>query len=145
MSFTYEYPRPSVTADIAIFSDNTENQKVLLIQRGNDPFKGQWALPGGFIEMDETLMATAMRELKEETGLSVPELTQFRTYGDPGRDPRGRTVTVIFFGFVNPDKATVAGGDDAAEARWFPIDQLPTLAFDHQKIVTELIGFLGSR
>ena len=145
MSFTYEYPRPSVTADIAIFSNNTENPQVLLIQRGNDPFKGQWALPGGFIEMDETLVASAARELKEETGLSVPELTQFRTYGDPGRDPRGRTVTVIFYGFVNPDEVTIAGGDDAAEARWFPIDQLPALAFDHKKIVSELIEFLGSR
>ncbi|NCA84778.1 MAG: NUDIX hydrolase [Clostridia bacterium] len=145
MSYTYKYPRPSVTADIAIFSDHSEIHQVLLIRRGNDPFKGQWALPGGFIEMDEPLIATAARELMEETGLSVEELTQFRAYGDPGRDPRGRTIAVVFYGFANPEKVTVTGGDDAADARWFALDQLPALAFDHQKIVTEIIGFLGSR
>lgn len=118
---------------------------ILLIRRGNEPFKGQWALPGGFIEMDETLVATAARELKEETGLSVPELTQFRTYGDPGRDPRGRTIAVVFYGFADPTSVKVAGGDDAADARWFQVDQLPALAFDHEKILKELTGYLGSR
>lgn len=145
MSYTYAYPRPSVTADIAIFSINTKSQQILLIRRGNEPFKGRWALPGGFIEMDETLEATAARELKEETGLTVPDLTQYRTYGDPGRDPRGRTIAVVFYGFANPDNVSVAGGDDAADARWFPVDQLPALAFDHEKILKELTGYLGSR
>jgi 8-oxo-dGTP diphosphatase len=145
MSFTYKYPRPSVTTDIAVFSDHTENQQILLIRRGNDPFKGLWALPGGFIEMDETLVATAARELMEETGLSVEKLTQFRAYGNPGRDPRGRTIAVVFYGFANPDKASVTGGDDAADARWFMLKQLPALAFDHQKIIAELAAFLGLR
>jgi 8-oxo-dGTP diphosphatase len=145
MPYTYEYPRPSVTADIAIFSINTKSQQLLLIRRGNEPFKGRWALPGGFIEMDETLAATAARELMEETGLSVEELTQFRTYGDPGRDPRGRTIAVVFYGFANPEKVTVTGGDDAADARWFALDQLPALAFDHEKILKELTQHLESR
>jgi 8-oxo-dGTP diphosphatase len=145
MPYTYEYPRPSVTADIAIFSNNAGSQRVLLIRRGNDPFKGQWALPGGFIEIDETLAATAARELEEETGLIVPKLTQFRTYGDPGRDPRGRTIAVVFYGFADPEKVKIAGGDDAADARWFPIDQLPALAFDHNEILKELTQHLVSR
>ena len=145
MSYTYAYPRPSVTADIAIFSNNNENQQILLIRRGNNPFKGQWALPGGFIEMDETLAAAAVRELKEETGLSIPGLTQFRTYGDPGRDPRGRTISVVFYGFANPAKVKVAGGDDAADARWFSVDALPALAFDHEEILVELTQHLGYR
>ena len=106
-----------------------------MIKRGNYPFEGLWALPGGFLEMDEDLPECARRELKEETGLSVDTLTQFRTYGKPGRDPRGRTITVIYYGFA--ENENVSGGDDAAEAAWFPLQDLPQLAFDHREIIDD--------
>jgi len=139
MPYTYDYPRASVTVDIVVFCKFDQTLKVLLIQRGNPPFKDQWAFPGGFIEMDETLLASAHRELEEETGLTGVHLEQFRTYGDPGRDPRGKTVSVIFYGFVQPANSAVKGGDDAQNAAWFPVDDFPKLAFDHQKILTELL------
>lgn len=139
MAYTYEYPRPAVTVDSVVFSRFDEGWKVLLIRRGNPPFKGHWALPGGFVEMDEKLVESAERELMEETGLTGINLEQFKAYGDPGRDPRGRTVGVIFFGFTTPENSLVQGGDDASEARWFNIEQLPLLAFDHGIILNDLI------
>jgi 8-oxo-dGTP diphosphatase len=139
MPYTYDYPRASVTVDIVVFCKFDQIWKVLLIQRGNSPFKDQWAFPGGFIEMDETLAASAHRELEEETGLRGIDLKQFRTYGDPGRDPRGRTVSVIFYGFIQPECAKVKGADDAKEAVWFALDQVCNLAFDHQVILNDLI------
>ncbi len=144
MAYTYAYPRPSVTVDIAVFCKFDTRWKVLLIERGNPPFEKQWALPGGFIGMEETLISSALRELEEETGLKGLALEQFRAYGDPGRDPRGRTVSVVFYGFTLPEKAAVAGGDDANDARWFDLRQLPDLAFDHHKILDELTGYLTS-
>ncbi|MCF8229253.1 MAG: NUDIX hydrolase [Bacteroidales bacterium] len=135
MAYTYQYPRPSVTVDCVIFLKEDNAHKVLLIKRGRYPFEGQWAFPGGFVEMDETLAASARRELEEETGLKNIELEQMYTFGDPGRDPRGRTIAVVHYGFTHPGNAAVKGGDDASEARWFDLDDLPELAFDHDKIM----------
>ena len=131
--FLYNYPRPAVTVDAILIS---KQNSVLLIERGRDPFKGKWALPGGFIDMDESLETACRRELEEETGLRVGELTQFKAYGAVDRDPRGRTISVVFYSL--PDEELVPkAGDDAAKAQWFPIDQLPELAFDHQQILEE--------
>jgi 8-oxo-dGTP diphosphatase len=142
MAYTYAYPRPSVTVDIAVFCKFNSRWKVLLIQRGKPPFEKLWALPGGFIGMDETLKASALRELEEETGLKDLVLDQFRAYGDPGRDPRGRTVSVVFYGFALAEKSAVASGDDASDARWLDLANPPALAFDHDVILEELISVL---
>lgn len=131
--YTYPYPRPSVTVDIILVS---KNNSVLLIQRGGEPFKDQWAIPGGFIEMDESLEDACRRELEEETGLNVDKLTQFKAFGDVGRDPRGRTISVIFYSFQDEETIPRAG-DDASNARWFPLTHLPDLAFDHEQILDE--------
>ena len=127
-------PKVGVTADIILFSQIGGERCILLIRRGHPPFKGRWALPGGFIELDETLVESALRELQEETGVTGVKLEQLYTYGDPGRDPRGRTVSVAFVGSVKkpPD---VKGGDDAAEAKWHPVRKLPPLAFDHRAMI----------
>lgn len=131
--YSYQYPRPAVTVDAILVS----NRKfVLLIERGRDPFKGKWALPGGFIDMDEPLEIACQRELEEETGLRVGELKQFRAYGGVNRDPRHRTISVLFYAFTE-DELIASAGDDAAKAQWFPLDQLPELAFDHQQIIAE--------
>ncbi len=136
-TYTYDYPRPMVTVDAAILSMREGKRHVLLIRRGRPPFEGSWALPGGFVEMDEPLEAAAARELAEETGLTGFALRQLHTFGDPGRDPRGRSISVVYWGEAPPD-AVAIGGDDAAEAGWFPMDALPPLAFDHEKIVRHL-------
>ena len=145
MTYNYSYPRASVTVDIVIFCKSGNRNKVLLIQRGNEPFKNQWALPGGFIEMDETLEESAVRELHEETGLQEVRLQQFKAYGDPGRDPRGRTVSVVFFGFTDISNSLVAGADDAKNAGWFAPDEIPEMAFDHNLVLEELVEFLGMK
>jgi len=131
--YTYSYPRPSVTVDCILIS---RNNSVLLIQRGSEPFKDKWALPGGFIEMDESLETSCHRELEEETGVKVDKLTQFKAYGTVGRDPRGRTISVVFYSFID-EEAAVQAGDDAANARWFQLNELPELAFDHDQIMEE--------
>jgi 8-oxo-dGTP diphosphatase len=143
MSYTYPYPKASVTVDIVIFCKSMQHTKVLLIQRGNEPFRNLWALPGGFIEMDETLEESAVRELHEETGLQEVRLHQFKTYGDPGRDPRGRTISIVFYGFTDISNSLVAGADDAKNAGWFARDEIPDMAFDHNKVLDELMGFLN--
>lgn len=135
MAFTYEYPRPAVTADCVVIAKENE-PKVLLIQRGNEPFKGQWAFPGGFMNMDETTEQCAVRELEEETGLKVTEIKQIGAYSKVDRDPRGRTVTVAYLVVIDKAEA-VKGGDDAAKAQWFPISSLPKLAFDHEEIMKD--------
>ena len=134
MSYTYSFPRPAVTVDIIIFRLADNNPEVLLIKRGKDPYKGRWALPGGFIDKEEPLETAAARELKEETGLTNILLTQMHTFGDPGRDPRGHTVSVVYVGYLT-DESTASAGDDAAEAEWFKTGKLPDLAFDHDVIV----------
>jgi 8-oxo-dGTP diphosphatase len=138
MPYTYEYPRPAVTADIVLFSRFEDRDYVLLILRKHYPFEGCWALPGGFIEMDETLLESALRELEEETGLKGIALKQFRTYGDPGRDPRHRTITVVFTG-RSDNLPEVTGMDDASEAKWHPVDNIPKLGFDHDIILKDVL------
>jgi 8-oxo-dGTP diphosphatase len=135
MPYTYEYPRPMVTVDAVVFRMNENSTEVLLIQRGHFPFKGMWALPGGFVDMEETLEEAIVRELEEETGLKVVELTQLHAYSEIHRDPRGRNISITFFGLAGSDNTSIKAGDDAADARWFPIDQMPELAFDHKKVV----------
>lgn len=132
--YAYAYPRPMVTVDVAVLSGDA----VVLIQRKYAPFEGQWALPGGFVDMDEGLEAAAARELQEETGLEGLALRQFRTYGEPGRDPRGRSISVVYVAHAGENMPEPRGGDDAAEARWFPLDGLPPLAFDHARILGDL-------
>jgi len=139
MSFNYEYARPAVTVDILVFSKTNSSIQILLIKRGHEPFKDKWALPGGFIEMDEELITSAYRELKEETGIKNIQLKQFKTYGKIGRDPRGRTVSIIYYGFINQEKETILAGDDASEAAWFPINKIPPLAFDHSDIIADAL------
>ena len=149
MAYTYEYPRPSLTVDCVIFGfdPNASFLKVLLIRRGDEPFKGQWANPGGFVEVSdegdqgESIDDAARRELEEETGIKVAYLEQLYTFGTPGRDPRGRVVTVAYVALVNQKEYQVSAGSDAAEAAWFPIeealegDNVGPLAFDHRKIL----------
>lgn len=131
--YVYDWPRPMVTVDAVVFDTSTKPPKILLIKRGNEPFKGQWAIPGGFIEMDEDLADAAARELAEETGLTGVRLQQLQTFGKPGRDPRGRNITVVFWGTT--DKTEIKPGDDAAEAKWFEINNLPeNFAFDHIEV-----------
>lgn len=135
MSYTYEYPRPMVTVDAVLLHRDHAQCHVLLVQRKQDPFEGRWALPGGFIEMEETLLESVERELREETGLEGIALEQFGVFGDPGRDPRGRSITVAFVGRVEDMGVEVKAGDDAADARWFGCGELPEMAFDHAEIV----------
>ena len=138
MEYTYKYPRPAVTADCVVMTKEAMPQ-VLLIERGFDPFKGCWAFPGGFMNMDETTEQCAIRELEEETGMKVTELHQIGAYSKVDRDPRGRTITVAYLAFVDTPLA-VTGQDDAAKAQWFPIDALPSLAFDHEEIMQDAIN-----
>lgn len=131
-TFTYEYPRPVVTVDIIVFRNDM--CEVLLIRRKNEPFKGKWALPGGFMDMNETLEEAAIRELEEETGLQGIELKQLHAFSAVDRDPRHRTISVAFYGRLTDNNQSVKAGSDAGEAAWFKTDALPPLAFDHDKI-----------
>ncbi len=135
MPYTYDYPRPMVTVDALLFGAGADPLTVLLIERGNEPFAGRWALPGGFVDMDEDLPLAAARELGEETGVIGIELDQLRTFGAPDRDPRGRSISVVFWAIVDERQFTARGGDDAARAQWFPVTSLPPMAFDHASII----------
>ena len=135
MEYTYKYPRPAVTADCVVITRETE-PKVLLIQRAIEPYKGCWAFPGGFMNMDETTEQCAIRELEEETGLKLDTMHQIGAYSKVDRDPRGRTITVAYLAIIDKP-VQVNGQDDAAKAEWFPINNLPHLAFDHQEIMTD--------
>lgn len=128
--------RIAITVDCVIFkkSKGSNIVHILLVQRNKAPFKGDWALPGGFLEEQETLKTGALRELREETGLRINKIEQLKAFGVPGRDPRGRTVTIAFWGETNSEKEPI-GADDASHASWFPEDQLPALGFDHHEIV----------
>jgi 8-oxo-dGTP diphosphatase len=141
---TYEYPRPALTADVVLLSRDAV-PRVLLIRRAKDPFAGAWAFPGGFVDAGETPVEAARRELIEETGLAAPDLEQLYTAGDPGRDPRGWTVTVAFLGRVDRKKLKAKAADDASEARWFPLDGLPELAFDHAMILERAKARIADR
>ena len=142
MSHTYEYPRPSVTVDAVVFGYEASELRVLLIERGEEPFRGAWALPGGFIHMDEDLGEAAKRELEEETGIRPLLLEQLGAFGAPGRDPRGHTVTVAFVALVKLGDHSVRAATDAADARWFPANDPPELAFDHRAILEAGRGHL---
>jgi len=133
-TYVYEWPRPMVTADAAVFACFDGKTRLLLVQRKHPPCQGHWALPGGFIEMDEDLKDAAARELAEETGLQGVRLEQLRTFGRPGRDPRGRVITVVFTGIAEKGFESVAAADDAAAVKWFDVDSLPEMAFDHDEI-----------
>lgn len=134
--YSYKYPRAALTVDAIVFCQEKMSTKVLLIQRGREPFINKWALPGGFIELDETLESACIRELEEETGLKVPQMEQFKTYDAINRDPRHRTISVVYFIKLDELKE-VNGADDAINAKWFNIDQLPELAFDHAVILND--------
>ena len=138
MEYSYKYPRPAVTADCVVITKEAE-PKVLLIQRGADPYKGCWAFPGGFMNMDETTEQCAIRELEEETGLKVSTIRQIGAYSKVDRDPRGRTITVAYLAIIDKP-AQVTGQDDAVKAEWFPLSALPELAFDHADIMADAIN-----
>ena len=140
MAYTYKYPRPEVTGDCIVITKE-ENPKILLIQRGDNPYKGCWAFPGGFMEMDETTEQCAIRELKEETGLELSGPRQIGAYSKVDRDPRGRTITVAYL-FMVDEPLPVVGLDDAANAQWWPLSDLPELAFDHKDILADALKLL---
>ena len=142
-TYTYKYPHPSVTADCVIFGFDGVSIKMLLIQRGIEPFKEKWAFPGGFMKIDETAEECAKRELEEETGLKNAAVEQFYTFSDVNRDPRERVITVAHYALVRLSE--VKGGDDAASARWFAMDEVPSLAFDHDRILRMAVNRLKER
>jgi 8-oxo-dGTP diphosphatase len=142
--FSYSYPRPSLTVDVALVTLETR-PRVLLIQRKHEPFAGRWALPGGFVDENERLIDAARRELKEETGLAQADLEQLHTFGDPGRDPRGWTVSVAYLARVLPKQLKPVAADDAADVAWFPLDAPADLAFDHADILTRVRYRLADR
>ena len=131
--YCYKYPHPAITTDCVIFGFDGERLQVLLVERGIEPYKGKWAFPGGFLKMDETAEEGALRELREETGLERAYIQQFHTFSDPHRDPRERVITIAYYALVKIQE--VHGGDDAASARWFPLSEIPSLAFDHDYIL----------
>ena len=136
--YSYKYPRAALTVDAIVYTKIEKVVKVLLIERGNEPFQYKWALPGGFIEMNETLENACIRELFEETGLKLLKMKQFRTYDAIGRDPRHRTISVVYTAELKSEEK-VKGSDDAVRAAWFPISDLPALAFDHAQILNDFI------
>lgn len=141
--YCYKYPHPSVTTDCVIFGFDGNSIQILLIERGSEPFKGEWAFPGGFLNPDETAEDGAIRELKEETGLSKISIEQLHTYTDPYRDPRERVITIAFYSLIHIQE--VKCGDDAAKAKWFPLDNIPKLAFDHETILNDAIKRLREK
>jgi 8-oxo-dGTP diphosphatase len=145
MAHTYDYPRPALTVDCVVFGFEGAGLQVLAIRRGIEPFLGSWALPGGFVRMDEDLESAARRELEEETGLRDVFLEQLYTFGAPDRDPRGRVVSVAWFALVRPDQHPAKGDTDASEAAWFEVGRLPALAFDHDLILRAALDRLRGK
>jgi 8-oxo-dGTP diphosphatase len=134
-----------VTVDLVIFALRDSELQVLLVRRGIPPFEGRWALPGGFIHEDESLDAAARRELEEETGVRDVYMEQLYTFGDPGRDPRGRVVTVVYYALLTGEQTMPAAGSDAAAVRWWPVRERPPLAFDHQRILAYALERLRTK
>jgi len=144
--YCYDYPRPSVTVDLAVFALAGGELRVLLVRRRDDPFAGSWALPGGFLEIDEAIEAGALRELREETDLEPTGPIEFLgVHGDPGRDPRGRTISLFHATVIRGTPPGVSGGDDAAEAAWRPARAGGPLAFDHDAMLEAALGWLEER
>ena len=144
--YIYDWPRPMVTVDAVVFSLSGGRTQVLLVNRDREPFKGKWAVPGGFVDMDEELEAAVARELQEETGLTGVKLEQMRTFGRCGRDPRGRQISIAFIGIATEGQDKIRPGDDAAKAKWFDIEKLPkVLAFDHNEIIKFAVEKLKER
>ena len=147
MAYTYEFPRANLTVDCVVFGLDVKEKdlKVMLIQRDIPPFEGKWALPGGFVRLNETLEETALRELKEETGIEKVFLEQLYTFGELKRDPRERIVTVAYFALVNLNEHQIQATTDARDAAWFSVNDLPALAFDHEKIVQAALARLEGK
>lgn len=143
-SYCYDYPRPAVTVDVVLFRRLEGRLEVLLVQRGSEPYAGRWAFPGGYVEEMEPLESAATRELREETGVSEIDLRQIGAFGDPGRDPRGHTISVAFAGFLG-HAVEVKGADDAREARWVPVSEARDLAFDHDRMLARALEAMGFR
>jgi 8-oxo-dGTP diphosphatase len=143
--YSYEYPHPAVTVDCVVFGLDGDELKILLIRRKLDPFKGAWALPGGFVKMDESLDVGAARELQEETGVTELYLEQLETFGDPDRDPRERVITVAYFAIVNLFDHKIRAASDAEEVGWFSAEDPPKLAFDHPRILETALKRLQSK
>ena len=135
--YTYKYPHPAVTTDCVVFGVDGHKLKILLIERGNEPYKGYWAFPGGFLNMDENAEQGALRELKEETGLVLQNIKEFGTFSEVNRDPRERVISIAFYAIAKTSE--VKGGDDAAKAQWFALDEVPRLAFDHDLMLKNAI------
>lgn len=135
LRFCYAYPHPAVTTDVVVLSIRDRRLELLLIRRAGDPFAGHWALPGGFLDIEEDLEQCAKRELEEETGVAGFYLEQLRTFGQPGRDPRERVISIAYFALVPSERLDLRPASDAAAAAWFPIRELPPLAFDHAEII----------
>jgi ADP-ribose pyrophosphatase YjhB (NUDIX family) len=142
--YIYEWPRAMVTVDVVVFSVSAGSRRVLLIRRRQEPYKDKWAFPGGFVDIDEHLATAAVRELAEETALTGIDLEQLCTFGRVGRDPRGRVITVVYVGFCEDADCQIKSGDDAAEAKWFDVDALPEMAFDHEEMAAEALRWLVS-
>jgi 8-oxo-dGTP diphosphatase len=140
-----DYPRPSVTVDLVIFTIAENDLKVLLVRRGGEPFKGRWALPGGFVEIDESLESAAARELEEEVGVRNVYLEQLYTFGAPDRDPRGRVISVAYFALTDAESQKIAAASDAADAAWHSVFKPPQLAFDHKKILDYAVWRLRNK
>jgi 8-oxo-dGTP diphosphatase len=140
MPFTYRYPHPAVSVDCVVLRPDGGELKILLIRRGSEPFAGNWALPGGFVEIDEPLDQAALRELEEETGLVPSRLEQIGAFGDPDRDPRERVISIAYLAQVATGNCDAKAADDAVDARWFAVSRLPALAFDHDKIIAAALA-----
>lgn len=145
MSFTYKHPHPAVTVDCVVFGFDDADLKLLLIQREVEPFKGRWALPGGFVRMNEDLEDAARRELAEETGIEQLYLEQLYSFGDPDRDPRERVISIAYYALVKLADHDLRPASDAKDVAWFPVAELPKLAFDHERIVETALRRLKAK
>jgi len=145
MSYSYRYPRPALTVDCVVFGVHEGRLLVLLIRRGQAPFRGDWAIPGGFVDVQESIDDAARRELQEETGLTNVYLEQLFTFGAVNRDPRERVVSVAYYALVRRVEHQEVAASDAAQAEWFPVDELPSLAFDHDEILQTALARLRAK
>ena len=145
MPYTYQHPHAAVTVDITVFTVRNDELNVLLIKRADEPYQGEWALPGGFVHMDESLEQAAERELVEETGVSGVYLEQLYSFGDPGRDPRERVVTIAYYALIPSDTVELRAATDAEGVAWFGVDKLPDLAFDHDDILEMAMERLAAK